>query len=99
MGLIPNPAGDLLKRVDITLANVDPVLSRVDDTLGHVDQTLDTVRDTLGEVSGTLKDATTTLGDVRELLVRLEGELALLHQVPDLVAKVDAIHAAVVVKS
>jgi hypothetical protein len=34
--LIPNPVGDLVKRVDHTLENVDPVLGRVDVTLAAV---------------------------------------------------------------
>jgi len=36
VNLIPNPVGDLLKRVDGTLGTVDDVLVRVDTTLGEV---------------------------------------------------------------
>jgi hypothetical protein len=45
------------------------------------------VRTTLVDVSG-------TLGQVRELLTDLENELALLKRVPDIVAKLDEISAA-----
>lgn len=30
MGLIPNPAGDLIERADTTISNVGPVLERVE---------------------------------------------------------------------
>ena len=33
MGLIPNPAGDLIKKVDRTLVTVDKVIGKVDGTL------------------------------------------------------------------
>ena len=65
--LIPNPVGDVLKRVDGTLGTVDDVLLRVD----------------------------TTLGEVRTLLAELRDELELLHQVPEMAAKLDEIHRLV----
>ena len=64
MTLIPNPVGDVLRRVDGTLLTVDDVLVRVEGTLN----------------------------EVRSLLTELQGELQLLHQVPDMAAKLDEIH-------
>ena len=87
-GLPGNPVGELLKRVDRTLESVEPVLGRVDATLGDVDGTLTSV-------SGTLAESTAVLQQVRDLLVELEAELALLREVPAMKIKLDEIHAAV----
>ena len=50
MALIPNPVGDVLKRVDGTIATVDGQLGRVDGTLSDVGATLDEVRALLAEL-------------------------------------------------
>jgi hypothetical protein len=62
--LIPNPVGDLLKRVDGTLLTVDDVLVRVEGTLS----------------------------EVSSLLAELQDEMKLLHQVPEMAAKLDEVH-------
>jgi hypothetical protein len=51
----------------------------------RVDGTLETVDGVLGRVDQ-------TLAEVKDLLTELEGELQLLHQVPEMAAKLDEIH-------
>jgi hypothetical protein len=79
--LIPNPAGDLWRRVDKMLADVDGVLGRVDGTLVSVDVTL--------------RDATDVLGEVRTLLADLHDKLELLDQVPAMATRLDDVHRIV----
>ena len=107
--LIPNPAGDLWRRVDTMLSDVDGMLGRVDGTLSSVDGTLrsvdgtltsvagtlDTVAGTLSNVDGTLRDATDVLTGVRGLLAELQAKLELLDQVPALAVQLDEVHRIV----
>ena len=50
MALIPNPVGDVLKRVDGTLGTVDDIMRRVDGQLGDVNTTLAEVRSLLADL-------------------------------------------------
>ncbi|MCB0975898.1 MAG: hypothetical protein KDB02_00425 [Acidimicrobiales bacterium] len=87
--LIPNPVAEINDKID-------GIVAKVNRTLGHADETLSTVATTLTDVDGSLADVDKTLTEVRDLLVRLEGHLAILELVPDLAAKLDAVHVAVV---
>jgi hypothetical protein len=64
--LIPNPAGNLLRRVDHTLERVDGVVTQVDTTLTEVGGTLTSVDGKLGTVDA-------TLANVDGTLVKVEG--------------------------
>jgi hypothetical protein len=87
--LIPNPAGDLMRRVDKTLENVDTVLARVDGTLADVNAKL-------GNVDSTLRDATTVLIEVQSLLTEFRDEIELLREVPAIKQQLDDIYRVVV---
>ena len=50
---------------------------------------------TLADATTTLKDATSVLAQVRELLAELDEKLVLLDEVPEMKAKIEAIHAIV----
>lgn len=88
MALLPNPAGDLLKRVDRTLEAVAPVLGRVDGTLVTVDGTLTSVDELLA-------DATAVLKDVRGVLGELADQLRIVERLPDMERRLVAISEAV----
>src|SRR5207302_7750710 len=86
---LPNPAGDLLRRVDRSLTNAEDVMERVDSQLTEVNSRLGDVGGTLATAGTTLEDATAVLSEVRSLLAELQSELELLRQVPELAAKLD----------
>lgn len=86
--LIPNPAGDLWRRVHTMLTDVDGVLGRVDGTLASVGTTL-------ASVDVTLRDATEVLTAVRGLLGDLHDKLELLDQVPVLATQLQDVHRIV----
>ena len=92
---LPNPAGDLLRRVDRSLTNAEDTMERVDGQLTEVNSKLGDVGGTLATAGTTLGDATAVLREVRSLLAELQSELALLRQVPELAAKLDDIHRIV----
>ena len=77
--LLPNPAGDLWRRVDKMLADVDEVLPRVDGTLRDATDVLTSVRD--------------LLGDLREKLELLDQVPALATQLQDVHRIVTALAA------
>lgn len=68
MSLIPNPVGDVLKRVDGTLGNVDVVLPQVEKTLGEATTVLREVRSLLSELHEELQ----LLRQVPEMAAKLE---------------------------
>ena len=94
MGL--NPVSDILKRADRALKSVDGTLGHVDTKLSAVDHTVGRVDVKLSSVEQTLRPhvVSDTLDQVRDLLTELESELALLQRVPEIVAKLDEIGAA-----
>jgi ABC-type transporter Mla subunit MlaD len=93
---------NILGRADRVLSNVNEVLSRVDGTLGRVDGTLGDVSSTLSTVDERLEDVGTAPHRGKRnarrgegLLAGLEGEIALVKQLPEIAQQVREIHEAV----
>ena len=68
MALIPNPVGDLLKRVEGTLGNVDAVMPQVEQTVGEATAVLVEVRSLLAELQEDLQ----LIRQVPEMAARLD---------------------------
>jgi len=76
---LPNPAGDLMRRVDTTLENVDEVLGRVDTSLAEVTAVLADVRGLLSELTAEMA-----------LVHQLPEIAAQIHGIADAVARLEA---------
>jgi hypothetical protein len=76
---LPNPAGDLMRRVDTTLENVDDVLGRVDTSLAEVTSVLTDVRGLLGELTAEmalvhqLPEIAAQIQTIADVVQRLDG--------------------------
>ena len=95
-----NPAGDLMRRVDTRLENVDGLLGRVDTTLA-VGESIHEVLLTAGAkrvlISAPAKghDATIVLGVLQSLLTALREQMELLQHVPAMAAELHEVAAMV----